>query len=185
MDNQLNQYYEYLALMAAKVAEYAALNDVLYEESQEVTQLELHIYKIMKIEELESVEWKNLSCVEAYVEHVDDPAAFGGEFSLNLKASSVKQIVTLIKSRLAAAGRLRIVECPWCLTNPEAVAQAKIQALERFSFLSYHGFHCPDHAENFHELAQVDSNMRLRCCEAVVNDSTGLIAQMDNMDLED
>ncbi len=101
------------------------------------------------------------------------------------QAAALRSVVQLIKQRLAAAGYLSIVPCPWCLPHPLEIAQAKVQALERFSLLSNHGFHCSAHADNFHELAKIDINMHFSCCEAEVNANSLLIAQMDNMTMED
>ena len=109
---------------------------------------------------------------------LDDP-------KVKSQAAAVVSVFRLIKQRLAAAGYLSIVPCPWCLLHPQEIAVAKTQALDRFRFLANHGFHCSAHAEEFHGLLQLDSNMHFSCCHPDMFDGDSLPAMMAQLSLQE
>ena len=59
------------------------------------------------------------------------------------------------------------VPCPWCSDSEEMSAKAQSEAVHKYQFLRYEGFHCAAHAEQMHALAQLDENMHFNCCEQV------------------
>lgn len=91
----------------------------------------------------------------------------------------------MIKHRLNAAGYLSYVPCPWCLPHPQEIEVAKTQALDRFRFLANHGFHCGAHAEEFHGLLQLDSNMQFSCCDSDMFNDDSLSAMMAQLSLHE
>jgi hypothetical protein len=102
-----------------------------------------------------------------------------------MNAVILQSVVERIKSRLAAADRLRFVKCPWCLESQSEIALAQVEALDRIRELANYGFHCVLHAETFHEFAKLDKYMRFSCCNPDIIFSDELTEMMGKLNLED
>ncbi len=97
----------------------------------------------------------------------------------------MRAVVRVIKARLVAANRIEMVDCAWCIEDNEKSKLAKMQVPTRLWQINNHGFHCSNHADQFHKFANLDQNMLFSCCDPEINAIDELTAMMGKMNLED
>jgi hypothetical protein len=119
---------------------------------------ELELYSAMPISDLES---KRIGQVAAFCEYLDCKlekhklTMFTPEQMELFNRACEKRlhnVLKLIKLRLAAANKIRIVPCLFCIMPIEAYKEAIKGLSESFKPLANHGFHCNHHASMFHTI---------------------------------
>jgi hypothetical protein len=83
------------------------------------------------------------------------------------EAAIAREAVFFLNMRLKVSKLLEYVPCPWCIEQEGNLAELVEEAVKKYRFLRYEGFHCEQHASDLHAILGLDVNMHFNCCEQV------------------